>query len=92
MVGAAVDVSQQRRVVSCPDPSEMRFKDSREACRLRLQGGFIARIGEQLDRFSFEKGALLGQCPGLFIGRGEVAGFDLGCLDVGLVKRVDPDN
>src|SRR5205085_1272074 len=70
MLGAALDVSQQRRVVARTDPPEMRLQRCREARRLRLQRGFVAWIGKQPDPLSFKKGALLGQLPGVLIGSG----------------------
>ena len=69
MGGVALDIGEQRGVIAGADPPEMRLQRRREARRLRLQRGFVARIGEQLDPVAFEERALLGQRPGLLIGR-----------------------
>ena len=92
MAGAAFDIGEQTRIVAGADAAEMGLERRGQAGRRGRQRRRVPRVGEEAEAAVGEKRLLLRQCPGLLVGRGQIAGLDLARLDIGLVERVDADD
>ena len=88
------DIGEQRDIVARPGAAQVSLQPRSEiaiGAGLPQRAGIFI-IGEQLDRIGRDHRRLLGQRAGFLECGGELARFDLGGLDVGLVERVDAEH